>query len=196
MPLPQPAAPWIGQALRRLGVADFSAEQMRFLAYGRVVDTSRMRDVLGFTPRYSTREAFDDFVARQGLHGPLSARRRAGRRAARVLDVVARSGGSRRCRMPDARVIPIGGDDRAARGRSAAARRRRRRRRRAPAPSGATSPAAVRRRPAARRGAARRPSATASPRGAEPASAHRPTDRRPRGAGRSDAAPAAGRRPR
>jgi transposase-like protein len=32
-----------------------------------------MKDVLGFTPRYSTREAFDDFVARQGLHGPLSA---------------------------------------------------------------------------------------------------------------------------
>ena len=32
-----------------------------------------MKEVLGFTPRYSTREAFDDFVARQGLHGPLSA---------------------------------------------------------------------------------------------------------------------------
>ena len=46
---------------------------MRFLSYGRVVDTSRMKEVLGFTPRYSTREAFDDFVARQGLHGPLSA---------------------------------------------------------------------------------------------------------------------------
>jgi UDP-glucose 4-epimerase len=46
---------------------------MRFLAYGRVVDTTRMRDVLGFTPRYSTREAFDDFVTRQGLSGPLSA---------------------------------------------------------------------------------------------------------------------------
>ena len=73
VPLPQPAAPWIGQALRRLGVADFSAEQMRFLTYGRVVDTSRMRDVLGFEPRYSTREAFDDFVAGQRLHGPLSA---------------------------------------------------------------------------------------------------------------------------
>jgi len=73
IPLPQPAAPWIGQFLRRLGVADFSTEQMRFLSYGRVVDTTRMKDVLGFTPRYSTREAFDDFVARQGLHGPLSA---------------------------------------------------------------------------------------------------------------------------
>ena len=72
LPLPQPAAPWIGQALRRLGITDFSSEQMRFLSYGRVVDTSRMKDVLGFTPRYSTREAFDDFVERQGLRGPLS----------------------------------------------------------------------------------------------------------------------------
>jgi UDP-glucose 4-epimerase len=72
LPLPQPAAPWIGQALRRLGVADFSPEQMRFLAYGRVVDTTRMKEVFGFTPRYSTREAFDDFVTRQGLSGPLS----------------------------------------------------------------------------------------------------------------------------
>jgi UDP-glucose 4-epimerase len=72
LPLPQPAAPWIGQLLRRLGVADFSPEQMRFLAYGRVVDTARMREVLGFSPRYSTVEAFDDFVAGQRLDGPLS----------------------------------------------------------------------------------------------------------------------------
>jgi UDP-glucose 4-epimerase len=87
IPLPQPAAPWIGQALRRLGIADFSTEQMRFLSYGRVVDTTRMKDVLGFTPRYSTREAFDDFVARQGLHGPLSADV-VGAVEAKVLDVL------------------------------------------------------------------------------------------------------------
>lgn len=73
LPLPRPATPWVGQVLRRAGVADFTAEQLRFLAYGRVVDTSRMKDVLGFTPRYTTREAFDDFVERQGLSGPLSA---------------------------------------------------------------------------------------------------------------------------
>jgi UDP-glucose 4-epimerase len=73
LPLPQPVAPWVGQALRRLGLADFSAEQIRFLTYGRVVDTGRMREVLGLEPRYSTREAFDDFVTGQKLHGPLSA---------------------------------------------------------------------------------------------------------------------------
>ena len=111
IPLPQPAAPWIGQVLRRLGVADFSPEQMRFLSYGRVVDTTRMKDVLGFTPRYSTREAFDDFVARQGLHGPLSADV-VGAVEDRVNDVLgavsSRSGGIKAVSMPDARVIPIG----------------------------------------------------------------------------------------
>ncbi len=72
VPMPSPAAPWIGQVLRRLGVADFSPEQMRFLAHGRVIDTTAMREILGFTPRYTTVEAFDDFVQQQGLHGPLS----------------------------------------------------------------------------------------------------------------------------
>ena len=72
LPLPQPAAPGIGQLLRRLGVADSSPEQMRFLTYGRVVDTTRMTQELGFVPRFSTREAFDDFVVHQRLRGPLS----------------------------------------------------------------------------------------------------------------------------
>jgi UDP-glucose 4-epimerase len=98
LPLPQPAAPWIGQVLRRTGVADFSSEQIRFLSYGRVVDTTRMREVLGFTPRYSTREAFDDFVARQGLHGPLSAdvvTAVEGKAVDALIAVGARPGGSR-----------------------------------------------------------------------------------------------------
>jgi UDP-glucose 4-epimerase len=72
LPLPPMAAPWIGQVLRRAGVADFTAEQLRFLTYGRVVDTTRMKEQLGMTPRYTTAEAFDDFVQGQGLTGPLS----------------------------------------------------------------------------------------------------------------------------
>jgi UDP-glucose 4-epimerase len=75
IPLPPPAAPWIGQVLRRMGVADFSPEQIRFLTYGRVVDTTRLREILDFQPHYSTREAFDDFVRGQDLRGPLSADR-------------------------------------------------------------------------------------------------------------------------
>jgi UDP-glucose 4-epimerase len=61
-----------GRAFRSAGLADFSPEQMRFLSYGRAIDTTRMRRVLGFEPRYTTREAFADFVRGRRLHGPLS----------------------------------------------------------------------------------------------------------------------------
>jgi UDP-glucose 4-epimerase len=91
VPLPQPAAPWIGQALRRLRVADFSPEQMRFLTYGRVVDTTRMKEELGLTPRFTTAEAFDDFVQGQGLRGPLS-RENVTAVEQRVVDVLSRGG--------------------------------------------------------------------------------------------------------
>ena len=110
LPIPQPAAPWIGQALRRLGLADFSPEQMRFLSYGRVVDTSRMQDVLGFTPRYTTREAFDDFVERQGLRGPLSPDV-VGAVEPKVAGRPGRPSPAGPAAVPDARVIPIGGDE-------------------------------------------------------------------------------------
>jgi len=62
----------VGQVFRRTGLADFSPEQMEFLSYGRGVDTTRMRRLLGFEPRYTTKEAFADFVRGQQLHGPLS----------------------------------------------------------------------------------------------------------------------------
>ena len=35
---------------------------MAFLAYGRGLDTSRMRTVLGLEPSYTTRVAFEDFA--------------------------------------------------------------------------------------------------------------------------------------
>jgi UDP-glucose 4-epimerase len=70
--LPQPAAPIVGQVLRRLGLADFSSEQLRYLAYGRGVDTTLMKATFGFQPQFGTVEAFDDFVSGQRLHGPLS----------------------------------------------------------------------------------------------------------------------------
>ncbi len=62
----------IGQVLRRAGLADFSPEQVRFLSFGRGMDTTRMRTVLGLEPRYTTREAFADFVDQRGLTGPLA----------------------------------------------------------------------------------------------------------------------------
>jgi UDP-glucose 4-epimerase len=71
-PVLQPLAPYLGQVVRRARLADFSPEQIRFLAHGRVVDTSRAKAELGFAPKYTSREAFDDFVDGQHISGPLS----------------------------------------------------------------------------------------------------------------------------
>ncbi len=71
-PVPPPLVGVVGQAARRSGLADFSGEQIRFLSYGRGLDTTRMRRVLGLEPRYSTRAAFADFVRGRRLTGPLS----------------------------------------------------------------------------------------------------------------------------
>ena len=40
------------------GAGSFDAEQMQFLQFGRAMDTTRMRQRLGFEPRHSTRDAF------------------------------------------------------------------------------------------------------------------------------------------
>jgi UDP-glucose 4-epimerase len=58
LPLVQP----IAAALRRLGVVDFATDQLRFLLFGRVADTHRLKTVFGYTPRFSTKEALLDFA--------------------------------------------------------------------------------------------------------------------------------------
>jgi UDP-glucose 4-epimerase len=70
--VPPPLSGAVGQLIRRTGLADFSPEQVRFLSFGRVIDTTRMHRVLGFEPAYTTRQVFQDFVTRRGLVGPLS----------------------------------------------------------------------------------------------------------------------------
>lgn len=66
LPLPSFAVGRIGGLVRQARVADFSPEQLAFLTYGRGVDTTAMREVLGFEPAYSTEEAFADFAASLG----------------------------------------------------------------------------------------------------------------------------------
>ncbi|MDQ1247352.1 MAG: UDP-glucose 4-epimerase [Actinomycetota bacterium] len=61
-PIPAPMVGLVGAAVRRAGLADFSPEQVRFLTYGRGVDTTRMRDVFGLHPQHTTAETFDEFV--------------------------------------------------------------------------------------------------------------------------------------
>src|SRR3954471_6919188 len=74
LPIPPRMTGAAGAFLRRAGV-DFSREQMRFLSFGRGLETTRMRRVLGLEPRYTTREAFQDFVRGRRLAAPLPADR-------------------------------------------------------------------------------------------------------------------------
>ena len=62
IPLPSFAISTFGSTIRQTRVADFSPEQLGFLTYGRGIDTTRMRTDLGFTPAFSTAEAFADFA--------------------------------------------------------------------------------------------------------------------------------------
>jgi len=62
VPLPPFAVGGLGSLLRSARVADFSPEQLGFLTFGRGMDTTAMRDVLGFEPDHTTRETFTDFA--------------------------------------------------------------------------------------------------------------------------------------
>ena len=63
--LPSFAVGGVGSALRSARVSDLTPELLALVTYGRGVDTTRMRNDLGFEPRYSTAEALADFG--QGL---------------------------------------------------------------------------------------------------------------------------------
>ncbi|MBT0767738.1 NAD-dependent epimerase/dehydratase family protein [Kineosporia sp. J2-2] len=70
--VPPRLAGLMGSVYHRGGLADFSADQIRYLRFGRCLDTTRMREHLGLDPAYSTRTAFQDFVRTRGLRGPFS----------------------------------------------------------------------------------------------------------------------------
>lgn len=68
MPIASPLASAAGLFFRRMGLADFSPEQVRFLTYGRGIDTTRMRGEFGFVPQHTTSETFDSFVEAHRLN--------------------------------------------------------------------------------------------------------------------------------
>lgn len=57
----------VGRALAPTRLVDFSTEQVRFLTYGRAIDTSRAQRELGFVAKRSTSAAFDEFLAGHDL---------------------------------------------------------------------------------------------------------------------------------
>jgi len=70
VPVPLSAGGLLGQIVKRAGLADFSADQMQFLAWGRGMDTTRMREVLRLEPDFTTRTAFEDFISHAGSTRP------------------------------------------------------------------------------------------------------------------------------
>ena len=61
---------WLLQAalalLQPLRLSRYGPEQVNFLRYRPVLDNTRLRNVFGFTPRYSSREAFEQWALAHG----------------------------------------------------------------------------------------------------------------------------------
>lgn len=75
VPVPGFVSATVGGWLRRANLSSFSPEQAPFLAYGRGVDTTRMREHLGFSPQYTTAAAFDSFARARCRDGVLDGER-------------------------------------------------------------------------------------------------------------------------
>ncbi|WP_455428584.1 NAD-dependent epimerase/dehydratase family protein [Klenkia terrae] len=61
LPLPEQAMAPLGRLTRQARITDYSPEQLRFLNFGRVVDTRVLREEFGYTPRYTTAQALADY---------------------------------------------------------------------------------------------------------------------------------------
>jgi UDP-glucose 4-epimerase len=67
IPVPNPAVGPVSRFFRSARLVDFSPEQMRLLNFGRVVDNTKLKQQFGFTPRWTTVQAFDDYVRGRAL---------------------------------------------------------------------------------------------------------------------------------
>lgn len=70
IPVPEPGVSTVAALAALLcneRLVDFSPEQTRLLTFGRVLDIGRLRTEFGFAPRWTTAQAFDDFVRSRAL---------------------------------------------------------------------------------------------------------------------------------
>jgi UDP-glucose 4-epimerase len=63
LPVPSPAMALVAGLVRNSGVLEVSAEHASFLNYGRVVDTTRLRQLIGYRPNFTTAQALDSYLA-------------------------------------------------------------------------------------------------------------------------------------
>ncbi|MEB3069806.1 SDR family oxidoreductase [[Mycobacterium] vasticus] len=60
---------WAMDSLRRVGNAtEINRGQLDYLSFGRVMDTTRMRSDLGYSAKWTTAEAFDDYIRGRDLN--------------------------------------------------------------------------------------------------------------------------------
>jgi UDP-glucose 4-epimerase len=85
--IPLPVMPQTFKLAARLlssqGLRDIGPSQLRYLRYGRTMDTTRMRTEFGFTPRYTTEEALHAYLVDSGAE-PLITRASLERKTAKI----------------------------------------------------------------------------------------------------------------
>ena len=67
LPVPRSALSAVDSLRRATRYTELDREQLNYVSYGRVMDTARMRKDLGYCPKWTTAEAFDDYVRGRGL---------------------------------------------------------------------------------------------------------------------------------
>lgn len=67
LPVPRSALSAVDSLSRATRSSELDREQLNYLSYGRVMDTTRMRNELDYHPKWTTAEAFDDYVRGRGL---------------------------------------------------------------------------------------------------------------------------------
>ncbi|HEX8760653.1 MAG TPA: NAD-dependent epimerase/dehydratase family protein [Pseudonocardiaceae bacterium] len=77
-PIPEPAMAIVLRVLSNSHLSDYYPEQVRILNYGQVLDTTRLRTEFGFTPRWTSVQAFDDFVHGRAFRPVIDPKRLAG----------------------------------------------------------------------------------------------------------------------
>jgi UDP-glucose 4-epimerase len=85
VPVPARALGAAGSVVRNSGVVDITAEESRYLNFGRVVDTTRLREQFGYRPRHTSAAAVQSFV--ESAHGGPRALLTAVGVASRVLQI-------------------------------------------------------------------------------------------------------------
>jgi UDP-glucose 4-epimerase len=75
VPILLPLATTTATVLRRFGLIDFPADQIRLILYGRVLDTQRAKEAFGFKPTYSTEDAVMELRDRAQTQDPKTAHR-------------------------------------------------------------------------------------------------------------------------